>query len=287
MTKTITIELGGLTFDCLAAGNEKDPLILFLHGFPETAFMWKNLIEDFSKKGFYGVAPNQRGYSKGACPNGKKNYRLNLLVEDIIGISKALNKHKFHLVGHDWGAVVGWKVTHDHPDKVLSWSALSVPHIQAFGNAMMTNPEQKKMSQYVKNFQIPFLPEMRIMKKDLALFKRLWKYSSEEEVADYLSVFRNRKQLTAALNYYRANYRMLKQAAKQQILGPIKVPTLFIWGNKDIAIGRAGVEASHKFMKGPYEFLELDAGHWLIQTNYKDLKNVLFSLIKHEEEKSS
>ena len=262
MEEVIKINLDGLVFDCHTSGDKKDPMILFLHGFPETAFMWKPLMKAFAQKGYYCVAPNQRGYSEGACPKGKKHYRIDSLVADVLGFAKALNKSQFHLVGHDWGAVIGWNVVYHYPDKILSWTTLSVPHMQSFGKAMTTDPEQKKMSQYIKDFQLPFLPEMRIMKNDLKLFKRLWKYHSKEETTDYLKVFRNRNQLTAALNYYRANYKLLKSAKKGQILGEIDVPTLFIWGNKDIALGRAGVNGTPQFMKNDYQFVELDAGHW-------------------------
>ena len=151
--------------------------------------------------------------------------------------------------------------------------------MQSFGKAMTTDPEQKKMSQYIKDFQLPFLPEMRIMKNDLKLFKRLWKYHSKEETTDYLKVFRNRNQLTAALNYYRANYKLLKSAKKGQILGEIDVPTLFIWGNKDIALGKAGVNGTPQFMKNDYQFVELDAGHWLIQTQYEKIKTSIMEFI--------
>jgi len=107
------------------------------------------------------------------------------------------------------------------------------------------------------------------------LFRKLWKHSSKAEIEDYLSVFRDKKKLTAALNYYRSNYKLLKKATKRQILGEINVATLFIWGEKDMAIGAVAVENGHKFMKNDYVFLKLDAGHWLIQTKYQEIKPAL------------
>ena len=275
MQERIEITVENLTFDCRIAGNESDDLVIFLHGFPETSFMWKRLISDISRLGFYCIAPNLRGYSSKACPSGKRNYTLDKLVKDVMEIANSVNREKFHLVGHDWGAGIGWKVAHDYPNSLLSWTGLSVPHLQAFGEAIAKDKEQKRMSRYIKSFQWPYLPERMIKKNDFALFKKLWKYSSADEIEDYLSVFRDKKKLTASLNYYRTNYRFLKNTAKRQILGEIHVPTLFIWGEKDMAIGSFAVENGHKFMKSDYVFLKLDAGHWLVQTKYKEVKSAL------------
>ena len=114
-----------------------------------------------------------------------------------------------------------------------------------------------------------------LVKNDFKLFRKFWKNSAQDEIEDYLKVFRNRKQLTAAINYYRSNYKLLKKAANAQILGDINVPTLFIWGNKDVAIGSVSVNNSHQFMKNDYTFLELDSGHWLIQNKYNELKKAI------------
>ncbi|TMU56066.1 alpha/beta fold hydrolase [Flagellimonas algicola] len=275
MQQTIQVKVGKLIFDCRTEGNKEDELVMFLHGFPESSYMWRKLMSHLVEKGFYCVAPNLRGFSKGASPKGKKHYSLDKLSKDVLDISKSLGKSKFHLVGHDWGAAIGWKVVHDHRDAILSWTGISVPHLQAFGKAIVVDEQQRKMSQYIKNFQWPYLPERGIRKNDFKAFKRLWKHSEPDEVEAYLKIFSVPKQLTAALNYYRGNYKLLKKAAENQILGDIHVPTLFIWGKKDVAIGSYAVEEGHQYMKDDYQYLELDAGHWLIQTNYQDLQQAI------------
>lgn len=275
MQETIQIKIDNLTFDCRTNGDKKNELVILLHGWPETSYMWTRLMSSFSKSGFYCVAPNLRGYSKEACPKGKKHYSLDKLSQDVLDIFKYLNKSKFHLIGHDWGALIGWKLVHDNQDKILSWTGISVPHPQAFGKAIAINSQQRKMSQYAKYFQLPYLPELILRKNNFAILKRLWENCEAEEVNNYLEVFRNPKQLTASLNYYRSNYKQLKRAAKNQILGNINVPTLFIWGNKDIAIGSYAVDESHQYIKNDYEFIALNAGHWLIQTNYHELEKAI------------
>ena len=279
MQETVQIKTNHFVFDCRSEGSKQNELVVLLHGFPETSYMWKRLMSYISENGFFCVAPNLRGYSKGACPKGKKHYHLDRLVEDVINISQHWGKSKFHLIGHDWGAAIGWKLIHDFQKSILSWTGISVPHLQAFGKALVLDSEQRKMSQYIKDFQLPFLPEMKIRKNDFRLFKKLWRNSSADEIDDYLQVFRNPKQLTASLNYYRCNYKHLKKATYENILGNINVPTLFVWGNKDMAIGAYSVRESHQYMKNDYEFLELDSGHWLIQTNYPELQKAILSHI--------
>ena len=268
MIKEEKIKIEALTFDCRVLGDKDDVLVVFLHGFPETSFMWIDLMKEISPKGFYCVAPNLRGYSKDAIPKGKKHYSINKLSADILNITKKLGKEKFHLIGHDWGAVIGWYLTHEYSENILSWSSLSVPHISAFAKAITSNEDQIKKSQYIKNFQIPYLPEMRIRKNDFELFRKLWKNSSEEEINDYLSVFKNKRSLTSAINYYRANYEILRKPS----IGNIEVPTLFIWGEKDMAIGAISVENNHQYMKAYYKFIKLNADHWLIQTKFDEIK---------------
>jgi pimeloyl-ACP methyl ester carboxylesterase len=269
------ISAGNLTFDCRVSGNRNDELVVLLHGFPQTSCMWHRLMRDLSEQGHYCIAPNLRGYSKGARPNGKEHYAVDALATDVTDIVKSTGRKSFHLIGHDWGAVVGWKVVHDYPTAILSWTGLSIPHCQAFGEAVVKDPQQKKMSGYMKKFQWPILPELKIRRNDFEIFRKLWKTSSPAEVEDYLSVFRDRAGLTAALNYYRSNYKLLTSAAKQKILGDIETPTLFVWGKRDGFVGHAAVAMSHQHMKGDYRFLEVDGGHFLIETNYAEVSKAI------------
>ena len=271
----IEINIGNLTFDCRVSGNKDDELVLLLHGFPQSSYMWRRLMNDISAQGHYCLAPDMRGYSKGARPSGKKHYTMEALSKDVLDIVKHSGRKRFHLIGHDWGAVIGWKVVHDNPTSILSWTGMSIPHWQAFGHAVMHDPEQKKMSGYIKRFQWPILPEVSIRKNDFASFRKLWKCSTQDEIENYLSILRDKKALTAALNYYRSNYKLLRSAAQRQILGEIEVPTLFIWGEHDFGIGRTAAGMNHQYMKGYYAFLKLDGGHYLIESNYAGVSNAI------------
>lgn len=276
------IKIGELEFKCRFSGNDNDELVILLHGFPETSIMWERVMQKISEKGYFCAAPDMRGYSENACPSGKVQYHLSHLMEDVLKLADKLGKEKFHLIGHDWGAIIGWNTVFNNPDRILSWSALSVPHPRAFGKALKTDPIQKKKSSYIKLFLIPFLPEWRIRKNDFKGFRRLWKHCTPEVIEDYLQVFRRKRSLTAALNYYRANL----GKGKRVDIGEITTPTLFIWGNRDLAVGEVAANGCPKYVTGDYNFLEVDGGHWLIQSNYDEVERALLSHLEKFDPKS-
>ncbi len=271
MIESKKITIGELEFDYRVSGKENTQYVILLHGFPETSRMWTHLMDDLSERGYCCVAPDMRGYSKGACPKGVKHYTMDKLTGDILEIAESLGIDKFHLIGHDWGAAVGWNVVYQNPEKIISWTSLSIPHSRAFAKAIRTDPVQKKKSRYIGFFLLPWIPEVMIRRNDFKSFRRLWKHSSLEEVDEYLSVFRRKKSLTGALNYYRANLRR----GKVRPLGDIDTPTLFIWGKKDLAVGEAAALGTEQYMKGDYTFIPVEGGHWLIQTNYPDVSTAV------------
>ena len=271
MTAVEKIPIADLVFNCRVSGDKQNELIIFLHGFPETSHMWRRLMDRFSSLGYYCMAPDMRGYSPDACPGGSRHYKLARLGQDVLDLADAAGKHAFHLVGHDWGAVIGWHVAFHSPGRIQSWTALSVPHNRAFAHAFRNDGSQRQKSRYIRWFLLPVLPELMLRKNDFEKFKRLWKHSTPEEVEDYLSVFRSKRSLTAALNYYRANI----GKGKFERVGDIEVPTLFIWGRNDLAIGSVAAEGCHKYVKGPFTYVPLDGGHWLIQSNYTEVETAV------------
>lgn len=267
--KLIKINIEELEFDCRVSGDKQNELIILLHGFPETSYMWIDLMKKLSSLGFYCLAPDMRGYSENACPKGVKHYTIDKLRQDILNIADAVNKDKFHLIGHDWGAGIGWNIVYNNKNRIISWTGLSVPHNKAFRKAIKLDAEQKRKSRYIKWFLLPFIPEMMLRKNDFEKFRKLWKHSSPEELENYLSVFRRRQTLTAALNYYRANI----GRGRNQTIGNIEIPTLFIWGNRDLAVGAFAVKFNEKYITGDYNFKEVNGGHWLMQTNYTEVES--------------
>jgi pimeloyl-ACP methyl ester carboxylesterase len=220
-----------------------------------------------------------RGYSPGARPKGKEHYLLENLSDDIIQIANALGSQKFHLIGHDWGAAVGWKVAADYHEKVLSLTAISVPHPRAMAKAIKSDPEQRKMSRYIFQILLPFLPEWYLLRKNNRMLRKIWKYCSDQEITEYLKIHGTREGLTATLNYYRANFGRNTRDKRGKV-GNVNVKTCYIWGENDHALGSTGAESCGQYVDGAYSFIKLNGGHWLMQRNYEEVKNEILLQLK-------
>jgi pimeloyl-ACP methyl ester carboxylesterase len=261
------VEANRMVFRVRFTGTESpagEPVIL-LHGFPETSIMWAGLMDRLGDEGYRCFAPDQRGYSPGARPGNVEDYEYRKLVSDVIALADALGCARFHLIGHDWGSAVGWALTHIYPDRVLSWTAMSVPHMDAFASAIADDPDQRQRSRYMGFFMLPEKPEKSLTADDFAALRSLWSSIPKEQVDEYVGVFSQPGALTAALNWYRANAVLLEKRREGPHFGPVQHSTLLLWGNQDIAVGRVAVERTAQYMKGPYRLAELNAGHWLVQ----------------------
>lgn len=262
-------EVNGLTFKCRVAGNPTDEPVILLHGWPETSHMWIQLMDRLSAQGYYCIAPDQRGFSPQARPEKVKDYDIRSLANDVVGLADAFGFEKFQLIGHDWGSAIGWAVVALHPARVKSWTAMSVPHIKAFSDALRFDKQQQKMSRYMAFFQWRGIPEWFLLKNDRENLRKTWKKSSPQELQDHLDVIGNKSALKASLSYYRANYNTLKKGKGADAFGNVLTPTLLIWGKKDIAIGPVGIDGTAQFMKGPYQRVDVNAGHWLMQEAFE------------------
>ena len=274
-----TLDANGHTFRVRFAGFNGDSsreAVILLHGFPVTSAMWLPLIEPLAAAGYRVIAPDQRGYSPGARPEGFEHYRTDTLKEDILAIADALALEQFHLVGHDWGAVAGWVTVMAAPQRITSWTGLSVAHPAAFFDAIQNDPDQQARSRYVMLFVTPWLPEALFTNNDQAFLRTLYRNMSNEQRGEYLAMFAEPGAMTAALNWYRASAIAPQTLADRAL--EVSTPTLFIWGNQDEAIAASGVANQARYMKGPYRLIELDASHWLV-TDAAD--TVLAELLDH------
>ena len=268
------VSVGSLIFTCRVSGMDNDgDAVILLHGFPETSRMWYDLIPVLASGGFKVVAPDQRGYSSGARPPKISDYSIDKLSQDVIDIADAFQIEKFHLIGHDWGSAVGWAAVAIHSDRIISWTALSVPHLDAFLEAISTDKEQQRKSQYIKFFKKPILPELYFKIFGYKYLKDIWRKSSQVEIEKYLKVFKQKGALKSSLNWYRAN---MKNDDKS--IGDIAAPTLIIYGLKDMAIGEKSVDESEIYLKGDYKIEKLESGHWLIQESFDSVSN---SILHH------
>ena len=253
-----------LIFTCRVGGfQNKGDTVVLLHGFPETSRMWKDLIKVLVQNGYKVIAPDQRGYSKGARPSKVEDYSIENLSQDIINIVDAFEEEKFHLVGHDWGAAIGWGLSASQRDKVISYTALSVPHTDAFGDAISNDKVQGRKSYYIYLFKIKFIPETYFKLFNYVNLKRLWISSDQSEIDSYIDVFSQKNAIKSALNWYRAT-----SLSRTKKIGDIYVPTLMIYGKNDMAIGEKAIDETKKYIKSSYNLKKINSSHWLIQDSF-------------------
>ncbi|MFN0095065.1 MAG: alpha/beta fold hydrolase [Dehalococcoidia bacterium] len=264
------VPINGMNFRIREAGMSGEPVLL-LHGFPETSRMWEQLMPKLAEAGYRCIAPDQRGYSPNARPEGVEPYKTENLVADAFAIADACGfGAKFHLVAHDWGAGVGWRMVKAHPERIASYTSMSIPHPASYGRAFRDDPDQQQRSQYIIFFQQPGAAEEMMLANDGAMLSTIWDKHTKEEVAELIAHFKAPGALTAAINWYRAAFG-LQGGQDIEDEFTVTVPTLLIWGNQDQAVGPATVKTHDQYMKGPNKFVELTAGHWLVQEKFEDV----------------
>ena len=255
------IEVGDLTFTALDAGPADGEPVLLLHGFPEGARCWAETMVVLAEAGLRCVAPDQRGYAPGARPNAVADYALDALLQDALGVLDALGWDSAHVVGHDWGAVVAWTLASRYPERVRTLTAVAVPHPGAVGAALRIDPDQQARSAYMDLFRTPLLAERVLLDDDAQRLRAMFAGSGLDpaEIDAYVVPMQVPGALTAALNWYRA-----VTGADLAGVGQVDVPTTYVWGADDVAIGRLAAEGCAAFVTADYAFVPLDGvSHWV------------------------
>lgn len=249
----------GLTFDVLDEGPLDGDVVVLLHGFPERATCWREVAPRLHAQGYRTIAPDQRGYSRGARPERRRDYRLSLLVADVRALIDQVGT-PVHLVGHDWGAAVGWGVAAAHPDVVRTWTAVSVPHPRAFLKSWVTSSQGLK-SWYMFLFNVPRLPET-LQRRAPRYFEGTLRRAgmTDADVARFNDEIVADGALPGGLGYYRAMFLL-----DRTMRGPkVTVPTTMVWSDDDVALGRKGVDLTPDWVAAPYELVVLHGvSHWI------------------------
>jgi pimeloyl-ACP methyl ester carboxylesterase len=260
----LQIPIGDLVFRARVAGPADGTGVILLHGFPETAAMWEPLVEALGAAGYRAIAFDQRGYSPGARPEELQAYDPSRIAEDVFDVAAAAGFDRFHLVGHDWGCVIGWKIVLERPERIRSWSALSIPLPGSLDRG-------GELPAYVRFFQMPWLPEAFFGFGGRAMLHRrvLPEEMSDEQRNDYEAVFSEPGALRAGFNWYRAMGRAFQTSLPSD--RSVTTPTLFLWGSSDFFVTPDVLDAMAGHMKGPYEARGFPASHWLIEERPDDV----------------
>jgi pimeloyl-ACP methyl ester carboxylesterase len=271
----------GITLSCRAAGERGRPVLMFLHGFPEAAFVWDALLEHFSQaqNGSYRcIAPNLRGFEKSSAPADVSAYRPKQLVQDIAALiaieAEGQGGQLACLVAHDWGGAVAWNLANQLPHLTRQLAIINSPHPGTFLRELKASPQQQAASAYM-NFLIRPDAEQLLAETD---FRRLWAFLdmghsgwlTEALKAQYREVWR--AGLTGGCNYYRASPLRPprpEDPAAAAIELPrkmltIELPTLVIWALEDKALPPVLIEGLDDYVSQLSLKPVADASHWIV-----------------------
>jgi pimeloyl-ACP methyl ester carboxylesterase len=259
------LDINGLSMHVISAGQ--GPPVLLLHGFPDTHIVWRKQIEPLVQAGFRVIAPDLRGYGKTDAPVHVHDYSLNHLRNDVLALLDVLGIGRVLLVGHDWGAIIGWSVCMEAPGRVERFVALSSGHPAALEHAGLL---QKLRMSYVFGFAVPGLAEHALKAGNWFFVRKFTR--DRTQIGHWRRNLRAPGRLTAALNYYRAN---LKLGLPQQ-WPPVLVPVMGVWSDGDPALGEKQMRDSAEYVRGVFRYERIEgADHWLQLTGADKLNALL------------
>jgi pimeloyl-ACP methyl ester carboxylesterase len=268
----------GITLSCRAAGERGRPVLVFLHGFPEAAFVWDELLRHFAEPangGYRCVAPNLRGYERSSQPADVSAYRPRHLVQDVAALVEAEGAPLACLVAHDWGGAVAWNLANQQPQLTRRLAIINSPHPGTFLRALRESAAQREASAYM-NFLVRPDAELLLREHDyrrLLGFFTHWgpaAWLTEELKAQYRAVWD--QSLTGGLNWYRAS--PLRPAREgdpgataitlpREML-TVDLPTLVLWGLQDTALLPELVDGLEDYVPRLTLRKVPGASHWIV-----------------------
>ncbi len=259
------VAANGLRLHVVSAGEPGPPVVL-LHGFPELWLGWQHQIPALAQAGFRVLAPDQRGYNLSDKPPTVPSYALDVLAADVAALLDSLGLPSAAIVGHDWGAMVAWRVALTRPERVSRLATINVPHPDVFQHTLRHNPRQMLRSWYAMAFQLPWLPEALSQRNGFRLWQRALVATSRGDAFTprdldlYARAWSQPGAFSAMLNWYRAYWRCPPRPTASP---RVRVPTLIIWGERDVALVPEMARASAELCDdGRLEMLP-EATHWV------------------------
>ena len=257
------------------------PLIVFLHGFPEFWYEWKNQLAEFGRD-HTAVAPDMRGYNLSSKPSELSAYAMPALVEDVRALASDLLKStgggKFTLVAHDWGGAIAWVFAAMHPELLDRLVIINAPHPTIFGRELRENPAQQQASQYMLLFRSPSAEATLSANNYAALVAALGVTGDDKDA--YLAAWSQPGALTGGLNYYRAARIGPPQpgdAPSELTAQPliVRVPTLVIWGEKDMALLTGNLDGLDTYVPALTVRRIPDATHWVVREKSPEVNRMI------------
>ena len=265
--------VNGINMNVVIEGQGPD--VLLVHGFPDSSEVWRHQIPALVAAGYRAIAPDLRGFGESTAPPNTADYKVDLLVSDLIGVLNALGVPKVRLVGHDWGSAICWHTCIQHPDRIDRYVALSVGHPSAYAHGGIL---QKLKSYYIIFFQFKGVSEWMVTRADWALWRQMMCY--DPEFPTWKRDLSRPGRLTAALNYYRANLDLVLPKPWSKV----SMPVMGVWGEGDVATAEQQMIESEKFVAASwrYERIGNKAGHWLMLSAPEKFNALLLDYLHQE-----
>jgi pimeloyl-ACP methyl ester carboxylesterase len=261
------VRTNGVELSCLVAGDRGE-LVVLLHGFPQSSYEWRHQIPALAGR-YRVVAPDLRGYGESSKPTGISAYRSTVLADDIVGLIRAFGADRAHVVGHDWGGAIALTLALEHPEVLGRLVVINCPHPAAMARALRSDPRQLARSWYVFAFQLRWLPERQLTRPG-AISSALRRSArdpgafAEADLAEYERAFARPHVARAALAYYRAAFRDRIRGRGVGTGRRIEAPTLVIWGEEDLALGKGLTFGMERYFSGPFAIRYVPGcGHWV------------------------
>lgn len=280
------VETNGIKLHVAQQGPKDGDLVLLLHGFPEFWYGWKHQMAALAEKGFRVWAPDQRGYNLSDKPEKVREYQMNYLIEDIVGLIKRTGKEKVFLVGHDWGGIVAWQVAKEYPELINKLVILNAPHLSAMSKHVLKHPSQLLKSSYIIFFQLRGIPENMVSRSDWQLATEAMQSTSCEgafnknDLKEYRAAWSKPNAMQSMVNWYRAN---LKTFASAKDTDRITVPTYVIWGMKDQFLNWQLAEKSLEFCDEGQGILLGESTHWLHHEEPEQVSQLIMEFIGEQQ----
>src|SRR5712691_7439117 len=286
MLKHEYAEVNGQRLHYVTAGKGK--LIMFVHGFPEFWYEWKNQLAEFGHD-YQAFAPDMRGYNLSSKPAEVVQYQVKYLVEDVRALAEKLGHKKFILVAHDWGGAVAWAFAIAHPERLEKLVIINAPHPAVFQRELRENPAQQKASQYTIMFRSAQAEQILSANNYAALVQavlgaglKTGAFTEVDKLA-YIEAWSQPGALTGGLNYYRASRVGPptgddKQAPSFAAGLPsleVKVPTLVIWGEKDTALLTGNLDGLDKVVTKLTIRRVPEGTHWVVREKPAEVNRLI------------
>ncbi len=256
VVEQLTVVNGDVRLEVFVQGE--GPVILLLHGWPDTSIMWDEVTPDLVAAGYRVAVPDLRGCGQSDKPAELTSYAMHHLIGDIANIVEALGVEKFTVVGHDWGAALAWGVALTRPDLVERIVVVSVGHPSSLRTAGL---EQQIKSWYMLLFSYEGVGEAFLRKNDYQAMRR---WTGHPRVEAVITELERDGQMEAHLKWYRANVAPNAFVVDPPTLPPVSVPVLGIWSSGDFALTERQMTNSASYCASGFEYLRLEGfGHWV------------------------